>query len=270
MVNESPVVVVTGANKGIGFEVCKRMIAEGVRVIMTARDEGRLEKAADILKPYAAVQLDVSDDESIQAAKVQITKIAPVIDALVNNAAILLDDRDEGAKPSYEKARHTMEVNFYGCVKVTEAFMPIMAERGRIVNVSSGLGNLSQVSNALQHRLASPTASVRDILAVADEYMTAVEQGRHAEAGFADNMYGTSKLLVIAWTKALAREALSGPKRILVTTCTPGYCATDMTEYKGDRSATEGAEVIVWLAVDCDYDEHMSGKMYRDREEKEW
>ncbi|KAF4656062.1 hypothetical protein FOL46_008010 [Perkinsus olseni] len=258
----------TGANKGIGFEVCKRLIGEGVRVIMTARDEERLKPASDILKPYAAVQLDVADDASIGAGKSQIARLTPSIDALINNAAVLLDEDD--SKPSFDRARLTIEVNLYGCMKVTEALKPMMAGKGRVVNVGSGLGNLSQVSEALQGRPASKNCTVREIMEIGNEYLEAVKGGRLAEAGFADGMYGSSKLLLIAWTKALAREAMEDPRRILVTSCTPGYCATDMTKYRGDRSAAEGAEVISWLAVECEYDTTMSGKMYKDKQEKEW
>ncbi|KAF4690017.1 hypothetical protein FOZ60_000770 [Perkinsus olseni] len=100
----------------------------------------------------------------------------------------------------------------------------------RVYQGSSGLGHLSQVSEALKTRLASKNCTVREIMEIANEYLEAVEGGRLAEAGFADGMYGTSKLLLIAWTKALAREAMEDPRRILATTCTPGYCATDMTK----------------------------------------
>ncbi|KAF4694514.1 hypothetical protein FOZ63_021323, partial [Perkinsus olseni] len=97
----------------------------------------------DILKPYAAVQLDVADDASIEAGKSQIARLTPSIDALINNAAVLLDEDD--SKPSYDRARLTIEVNLYGCMKVTEALKPMMAGKGRVVNVGSGLGHLSQV-----------------------------------------------------------------------------------------------------------------------------
>ncbi|KAF4721291.1 hypothetical protein FOZ63_026091, partial [Perkinsus olseni] len=194
-----------------------------------------------ILKPYAAVQLDVADDASIEAGKSQIARLTPSIDALINNAAVLLDEDD--SKPSYDRARLTIEVNLYGCMKV---------------------------SDALQNRLASKNCTVREIMEIANEYLEAVEGGRLGEAGFADDMYGTSKLLLIAWTKTLAREAMEDPRRILVTTCTPGYCATDMTKYGGGRTAAQGAEVISWLAVECEYDTTMSGKMYKDKQEKEW
>ncbi|EER11018.1 oxoacyl-acp eductase, putative [Perkinsus marinus ATCC 50983] len=268
MVPHPPVVVVTGANKGIGFEVCKKLIGNGARVIMSARDEKMLREAADTLKPYGAVQLDVSDAASIEGAKAQISKLTPSIDALVNNAAVLLDEDDSEA--SYELSRRTIEVNLYGCVKVTEAFWPMLADKGRVVNVSSALGNLSQVSEPLQKRLSSPETTVGDILRIADGYLEAAKTGHVVKAGFAKNMYGTSKLLLIAWTKALAREALMDPRRIVVTTCTPGYCATEMTKYKGVLSAAEGAEVISWLAAECEYDASMSGKMYRGKQEEEW
>ncbi|EER14309.1 carbonyl reductase, putative, partial [Perkinsus marinus ATCC 50983] len=79
----SPVIIVTGANKGIGYEISKKLIADGAKVIMTARDQARLDEAANKLKPFGAVKLDVTDDASVEEAKREISRLAPAIDGLV-------------------------------------------------------------------------------------------------------------------------------------------------------------------------------------------
>ncbi|KAF4654101.1 hypothetical protein FOZ61_008475, partial [Perkinsus olseni] len=84
----SPIVVVTGANKGIGYEVSKKLIADGAKVIMTDKDESRLGEAASELKPFGAVKLDTTSDDSIKLAEQEIERLAPLIDVLINNAGV--------------------------------------------------------------------------------------------------------------------------------------------------------------------------------------
>ncbi|EER13084.1 conserved hypothetical protein [Perkinsus marinus ATCC 50983] len=262
----SPVIIVTGANKGIGYEISKKLIADGAKVIMTARDQARLDEAANKLKPFGAVKLDVTDDASVEEAKREISRLAPAIDGLVNNAGIAYSGDIFG----YEEAKLTMAINYYGAKRVTKAFYPLLGEHGRIVNVCSFMGRLCQVSDSLQKRFADPNATEESIDALVEEFITGVKEGDYKERGFSNSMYGMSKLALIAYTKILAKKAMADSRKIVVTGCCPGWCQTDMSGHSGPRTAETGAQVMAWLAGEVEYDPEMSGKLYRDEKEFEW
>ncbi|KAF4683638.1 hypothetical protein FOZ60_008828 [Perkinsus olseni] len=262
----SPVVVVTGANKGIGYEISKKLIADGAKVITTARDQSRLDKAASELKPFGSVKLDVTSDDSVEQAKQEIKRLSPSIDALVNNAGFAYHGNAFG----YDEAKLTMSINYYGTKRVTKAFYPLLSDHGRIVNVCSFVGRLSKVSEPLQKRFSDPNATEESIDNLVEEFLTGVKEGDYKKRGFSDSMYGMSKLALIALTKVLAREAMADSRKILVTGCCPGWCQTDMSSHSGPRSAETGAQVMAWLAAEVDYDPTMSGKLYRDDQEFDW
>ncbi|KAF4654677.1 hypothetical protein FOL47_009849 [Perkinsus chesapeaki] len=262
----SPVVVVTGANKGIGYEISKKLIADGAKVIMTARDQARLDKAAGELKPFGTVKLDVTSDESVDEAKREVERLSPTIDALVNNAGFAYHGNTFG----YDEAKQTMDINYYGTKRVTKSLYPLLGEHGRIVNVCSFVGKLSQVSKPLQERFSNPKATEESIDELVEEFLTSVKNDNFKEEGFSGSMYGMSKLSLIAYTKVLAREAIADPRKILVTGCCPGWCQTDMSSHSGPRSAETGAQVMAWLAAEVKYDPEMSGRLYRDDKEFDW
>ena len=136
----------TGANRGMGLETCRRLLGRGLRVVMTGRDEYSLQRARQGFRQLPgeliAVRMDVTDAASIEAAHRTIHQRFGVVDVLVNNAAVLLfEDSDVLSIPA-DGFRRTFETNVFGVIDVCRVFVPPMADRGhgRVVNVSSGAG----------------------------------------------------------------------------------------------------------------------------------
>ncbi|KAF4710624.1 hypothetical protein FOZ63_018867 [Perkinsus olseni] len=113
----SPVVVVSGANKGIGYEVSKKLIADGAKVVMTDKDQSRLEEAASELEPFGAVKLDTTSEDSVKLAKQEIKLLSPLIDVLINNAGVAHHSESFELK----KAELTVGTNYYGTKRATKA-----------------------------------------------------------------------------------------------------------------------------------------------------
>jgi NAD(P)-dependent dehydrogenase (short-subunit alcohol dehydrogenase family) len=207
--DRSPVALVTGANRGIGLEVCRQLGRQGYTVLLGARDAGRGARASRQLGggPISPIVLDVADDESVREAAAGIERL----DVLVNNAAILYDTWQRGVDADLEQVREALETNLLGAWRVTEAVLPRLraSPAGRIVNVSSGAGALNGM-------------------------------------GGGTPAYRTSKAALNALTRILAAE-LRG-EGILVNAVCPGWVATDMGG-AGGRPVQQGAAGIVWAAT---------------------
>jgi NAD(P)-dependent dehydrogenase (short-subunit alcohol dehydrogenase family) len=211
--------LITGANKGLGKETARQLIAAGHTVYVSARDEARGAAAAGELGARF-VQLDVTDDASVAAAFAQVEADGG-LDVLVNNAGI--EPRLEGnaipvpADETADSMRATFETNVFGLVRVTRAFLPLLHKSPApvIVNLSSGLGSLSDLS--------SP-----------DSYV-------HFYPGLS---YPASKATVNAITVQYAK-AFPG---IRVNAVDPGYTRTDLNGRTGTQTVEEGAAIIVAMA----------------------
>lgn len=217
------IALITGANKGIGLEIARQLGAQGITVLIGARDEKRGSEAAEKLQAENidahAVQLDVTNQESIDAAAKYIENQFGKLDILVNNAGIAIDN----APPSQldmEILRRTYETNFFGVFAVTKAMLPLLrkAQAGRIVNMSSGLGSLTQNSD--------PNYEYAQI-----KYLA----------------YNSSKTALNAMTVQFAHELKDTP--IKVNSADPGYVATDINNYNGTRTVEQGATAAVRLAT---------------------
>ena len=231
------ITVVTGANRGIGFEVCRQLADAGHCVVLTSRDEAKGKAARDALdgpgRELRFHQLDVTNDDSVKALAAYLQSEFGGLDVLVNNAGVVFDDdRLEASvlEVSLERFRTTMEVNFYGALRVCQALAPLIrkSKSGRIVNVSSGLGQLDKMVD-----------------------------GHPA--------YGVSKTSLNALTR-LSADAL-GKDGVLVNAMCPGLVATDMGGPKG-RPVEEGADTAVWLASLPD--DGPTGGFFRDQESIPW
>ena len=215
-------VLVTGANKGIGFEVAKQLAQRGMHVLLGARDAERGKAAAAALAKdgtVEAIALDVTDQHSIDAAAALVKERFGKLDVLVNNAGIAVE-RAAPSQASMEALRKTYDTNVFGVVAVTQALLPLMrsAENPRIVNVSSGLGSLTQQSD-----LSWEYAAINSLA------------------------YCSSKTALNAFTVLLAKELL--PAGFKVNAADPGYTATDLNGNSGTQSVEEGSEAIVTLAT---------------------
>jgi NAD(P)-dependent dehydrogenase (short-subunit alcohol dehydrogenase family) len=216
--------LVTGANKGIGFETARQLAQLGFTVWLGSRDQERGEAAVKELTDDGDVRfvsLDVTDTESVRAAVVRIGEETGALDVLVNNAGTAVAEGE--GRPStvrLETIQQTLDVNFYGALRVTQAFLPLLqkAQAGRIVNVSTTLGSITT--------LVSPGSPLGQVPAFA---------------------YPASKTLLNALTGWLAVELRGTP--VKVNSVCPGSNATDMNPGPGTQHPSEGAKVVVRAAT---------------------
>ncbi|MEH2386785.1 MAG: SDR family oxidoreductase [Nostoc sp.] len=218
------VALITGANKGIGYEIARQLGSRGATVLVGARDIKRGEEAANKLRlneiDARSVQLDVTDQKTIDSAAKQIESEFGKLDILVNNAGIVSDgDRLPPSQVDIETLRHTYETNVFGVFAVIKTLLPLLkkSKAGRIVNLSSGLGSLTQNSD--------PNYEFANAKSLA---------------------YNSSKTAVNAITVLLAAELKD--TSIKVNAADPGFTATDLNQHQGYRTVEQGAIAAVRLA----------------------
>jgi NAD(P)-dependent dehydrogenase (short-subunit alcohol dehydrogenase family) len=228
---EKRVALVTGANKGIGLQIAKDLAGHGFTVLVGSRNLEQGEKAAKTVAADArAIQLDVTNQESITAAVERIRKEFGRLDVLVNNAGIShtgkpgrpLAEIVKAGRPSVasiDEARAIFETNVFGVVAVTQAMLPLLREApaARIVNVSSSTGSLAKNSDPANPRRGMFGA------------------------------YSWSKTALNAVTIAFAAELESAG--IKVNAACPGFTATDLNNFEGTRTVQQGAQEAVRLAL---------------------
>ena len=220
---EQTTALVTGANKGIGYEIAAGLGALGWRVGVGARDRQRRDTAVERLRAAGVdafgVPLDVTDDASVAAAAELIADHAGGLDVLVNNAAITGGMPQTPSTVDPTTVRAVVETNVIGVIRVTNAMLPMLraSAAARIVNMSSSVGSL-----ALQ---TTPGIDMGPVPAA----------------------YLASKSFLNALTIQYVKEL--GATNILINTACPGFTATDLNGFSGDRTAQQGAAVAVRLAT---------------------
>jgi NAD(P)-dependent dehydrogenase (short-subunit alcohol dehydrogenase family) len=239
MAKEKRIALVTGANKGIGFEVARDLARKGFHVFLGARNsdagvaavqkldkEGEKEDYGEI----AFIKIDVSKPDSIRLAAEEFSRSTDRLDVLVNNAGILLDDDKDVLTITPKIFEITLRTNTIGALLVSQAFVPFLkkSDAPRIVNVSSGGGQLADG---------------------ADGWAPA---------------YCISKTALNGVTSQLAAAL---PKFAVNSVC-PGWVQTDMGGENATRSVAEGASGIVWLAADAP--QNQTSKFWRDRKVIPW
>jgi NAD(P)-dependent dehydrogenase (short-subunit alcohol dehydrogenase family) len=218
------IALVTGANKGIGYETARRLAGQGMTVLLGARDEQRGKEAAAKLQAEGLdvqfLRLDVNDQTTHKAAHSFIEDKFGKLDILVNNAAVALDMNQKPSEVDMQTLRKTFDTNFFGAIAVTQALLPLIrkSDAGRIVNVSSGLGSLTQHSD--------PTWEFYPMKLLA---------------------YNASKTALNAFTVTLAYELKE--TAIKVNSADPGFTATDLNDHRGYKTVEQGAAVIIQLAT---------------------
>jgi NAD(P)-dependent dehydrogenase (short-subunit alcohol dehydrogenase family) len=229
-----PVVVVTGANRGIGFEICRQLAARGAAVILTARKPAA---GAAALKQLAAQKLtaafcplDVTDGRSIAALRDFVGEKYGRLDVLINNAGIIADGEAPALKVDLAMVRTTLETNTLGPLHVAQVLVPLLrrSKSARIINMSSGMGELSDNSGG-------------------------------------EAAYRISKTALNAVTTTLAAE-LRGT--VAVNSACPGWVKTDMGGPHAELDVAEGADTAVWLALDAP--QKLTGKFLRERKIIPW
>jgi NAD(P)-dependent dehydrogenase (short-subunit alcohol dehydrogenase family) len=208
------VALVSGGNRGLGLEVARRLTEDGYTVVVGSRDVAKGRRAAEELGERAqACRLDVTDPETIESCLGEIETRYGRLDVLVNNAGIEGGGwRTNAADVDLDEVRDTLDTNLFGAWKLTQAALPLMRRNGygRIVNLSSGMGQLS-------------------------------DMGGHTPG------YRVSKTGLNALTRMLTAE-LEG-ENILVNSCCPGWVRTDMGGANATRSVEEGGDTPYWLAT---------------------
>lgn len=261
----SPFAVVTGSNRGLGHETGQTLARRGYRVLLTSRDAGEGEAAAEALRAQGlAVEshaLDVTSAGSIAALAAHLGDRGQRIDALVNNAGASFRGFDA------EVVRRTLDVNFHGVVRVTDALRPLLTEHARVVMVSSGMGELSCVAPSLQRAFTSPSLQRAELDALLQRFASGVAAGTHARDGWPSSAYSVSKLALNAFVRILARELEHEGEHILVNAVCPGWVATDMGG-PGGRPIPQGAASIVWAATLPDGGP--TGGFFRDGRRIDW
>jgi len=244
------IAVVTGANKGIGFEIARILGAQpNTHCILACRNPELGQRAAAELQrtggDVSFKPLDISDPRSIEMFASMIKQEYGAIDMLVNNAGFAFKGADP--TPFTHQARPTLSINYFGTVNVCEYLKPLIRDNGRVSIVSSMSGRVSIFPPQVRERLLSPALTTAEISQFANLFIQDVEAGTHQQKGWPNTTYGASKGFVSAYTRVLARE-LKG-RNILVNCCCPGYCVTDMSSRRGNRSAAEGAKTPAMLAM---------------------
>ncbi|CUB16607.1 3-oxoacyl-[acyl-carrier-protein] reductase FabG [Bacillus subtilis] len=235
MSQDKQVVLVTGGNRGIGYELAKQLGVNGFNVILASRDPVLGPEAAQKLRAsgldVSFVLIDVEDQESIRQAVITVNEQYGRLDVLINNAGVYLDKNEKLLYMDPSILEKTMAINFFGAYHVMRSFIPLMEKQGygRIINVSSEYGAVSEMS----------------------------DQGVGA--------YKLSKLALNGLTRLAAAEIKGDIK---INAVDPGWVSTDMGGPSAPRTPKEAAESILWLATTGP--DGPNGEFFRDRERIDW
>lgn len=216
--------LVTGANKGIGLAIAKGLAEAGFFVWIGARDRSRGEQAVAQLRDdgldASLLELDVADEDSVYRAAAVLSEQVAALDVLINNAGIAIDMSKAPSEVRMQDMKAVYEVNLFGPVRVTQAFLPLLkkADQGRIVMMSSGVGSLALITD--------PT-SIYSTVNLLD--------------------YTSSKVALNAVTVSFAKEL--EPLGIKVNAVEPGHVRTDLNGNSGVLTPEEGAATALKMAL---------------------
>ena len=227
----APIVLITGATRGIGFAAANQLAARGAKVIIASRDLQRAAKAArQVSGSTEPIQLDITDESSLRNAAAQIRQRHGWLDALVNNSGVLLDGDESLTSLNPQTLRDTLETNLIGTLRVSQAMLPLLKQSAapRIINVSSGAGQLDG------------------------------EPQGWAPA------YSISKTAL----NMLTQQLTAALPDFMVNSMCPGWCRTEMGGHDAPLSAEEGADTLVWLVLDAPHS--LRGSFVKQRKVIPW
>ncbi|KAI8021668.1 (+)-neomenthol dehydrogenase [Camellia lanceoleosa] len=268
--------VVTGSNKGIGFEICRQLASKGILVVLTARDEKKGFEALEKLKSdglsdhVVFCQLDVVDPSSVASLADFIKSKFGRLDILVNNAGILGAKMDWDSlqsseasmeevisswkkvmTQSYELGNECLQTNYYGTKRMIEALIPLLqlSDSPRIVNVSAGAGKLELIPSEWAKGVLNDVESLTDerVEKVLNEFLKDLKEGALETKGWPTffSAYTMSKAAINAYTRILAKKY---PTFRINCVC-PGWTKTDINYHAGTQTTEQGSQCIVKLAM---------------------
>jgi NAD(P)-dependent dehydrogenase (short-subunit alcohol dehydrogenase family) len=235
--------LITGANKGIGFETARQLAQLGYNVFIGSRDKSRGDEAikrlnASEIKNVDCIGIDVTDLNSIKSARKALESKIGQLDVLINNAGIAGEQPQNISTGEIENLRNVFETNFFGAVQTTQQFIDLLkaSDQPRIVNVSSQLGSLT-----FQRNTQNPRHSIYDA-------------------------YSCSKTALNAFTVLLAKEFKN--TNFKINSVEPGYTATDLNQFNGTQTVEQAAKTIVkYATLDSD---GPTGKYFKEEGELAW
>lgn len=237
-------ILITGANKGVGFETAKQLAKLGYTVYLGSRNKENgveaIKKLNDEgINSVELLVIDVADINSVKQARHELESKTASLDILINNAGIAGDQPQDFATGDMNNLRKIFDTNFFGMVQTTQEFLPLLrkSQQAAIINVSSEVGSI-----------AMRTVPGRNLNR--DKY----------------NAYGSSKTAVNAFTVMLANELKDAG--ISVNSVTPGYTATDLNQFQGAKTIEEGAMPIIRLVVQAHPE--VTAKFFKDDGEVQW
>jgi short-subunit dehydrogenase len=227
-------VIITGANKGLGYELSQQMAGMHYRVIMIGRREKELMSSAERISDQGGdvypLLMDIGKDESIERSMKVLNDITSHVDVLINNAAILEDRGSELLHVDIDLIHKMININFFGALKMIRSTVHLMREGGRIINFSSGAGSFGEGGS-----MWAP-------------------------------VYGITKTMINSLTFHLGSEL--SERGISINALCPGWVKTEMGGSEAPRSVEEGVQTALWLAMDAPL--QYTGKFFRDKKEIPW
>jgi NAD(P)-dependent dehydrogenase (short-subunit alcohol dehydrogenase family) len=235
-------VLITGANKGIGFETARQLAASGYFVFLGSRDKMKGAEAVKKLNDSgianaAFIELDVTNIDSIQKAKQAVESKTASLDVLINNAGISGEQPQNISSVKMEDFRKVFDTNFFGAIQTTQQFIPLLMKSNepKVINVSSRLGSLTAHSNT-----QNPNFKIYDA-------------------------YSCSKTALNAFTVLLANELRDD--KFKINSITPGYTATDLNNFQGTQTVEQAAKIIVKYVT---LENAPTGKFLSEASEIDW
>ncbi|CAK8568051.1 unnamed protein product [Lathyrus sativus] len=278
--SKETIAVVTGGNRGIGFEISRQLADHGVTVVLTSRDASVGVESTKVLQEGGldvdCHQLDILDSSSVNEFAEWLKEKYGGLDILVNNAGV--NSNMGGSDNAVENARKCIETNYYGTKRMIEAMIPLMkksAAGGRIVNVSSRLARVSGKRNRIENEALREKLS--DVESLSEEFidetlntfLQQVEDGSWTSAGWPQTLtdYSVSKLAVNTYTRYMAKKLSDKPEgeKIYINCYCPGWVKTALTGYAGSVTVEQGADTGVWIALVPD--QEITGKFFAERRE---